>query len=181
MTLMSNLDLRCRKPVLWLTMTALFMGMNVVMSAMGLSIPVPGGHLYLNDMVIGTAALMMDPLSAFCVGGVGAFLGDLLSGYTEAMLTSLVSHGLQAVAIAVLARKLPGKKPLRYGLALAVGAVIMVIGYTLGRAFIYRTPEYAWLKLPFEILQAGVGAVVAWLLCVPLGLEQRFHKAIKSS
>lgn len=176
---MSNLDLRRRKPVLWLTMTALFMAMEIVLSMTALSIPVPGGHLYLNDMVIGTAALLMDPLAAFCVGGIGAFLGDLLSGYTEAMLTSLVSHGLQAIAIAVLARKLPGKKPLRYGLSLAAGAVIMVIGYTLGRAFIYRTPEYAWLKLPFECLQAGIGAVVAWLLCVPLGLEARFHSVMK--
>lgn len=176
---MSNLSLRRRKPVLWLTMTALFMGMEIVLSMTALSIPVPGGHLYLNDMVIGTAALLMDPLSAFCVGGVGAFLGDLLSGYTEAMLTSLVSHGLQAVVIAALAHSLPGKKPLRYGLSLAVGAVIMVTGYSLGRAFIYRTPEYALLKLPFEFLQAGVGAVIAWLLCVPLGLEQRFHNAIK--
>lgn len=176
---MTNLDLRRRKPVLWLTMTALFMGMEIVLSTTALSIPVPGGHLYLNDMVIGTAALLMDPLAGFCVGGVGAFLGDLLSGYTEAMLTSLVSHGLQGIVIALLARKLPGKKPLRYGAALAAGAVIMVVGYTLGRAYIYRTPEYAWLKLPFEFLQAGVGAAIAWVLCVPLKLEARFHSAIK--
>ena len=40
-----------------------------------------------------------------------------------------------------------------------LGALIMVIGYTLGRAFIYSTPEYAILKLPFQFLQAGVGAV----------------------
>lgn len=174
-----SLDLRRRKPVLWLTTTALFMGMEIVLSMTALSIPVPGGHLYLNDMVIGTAALLMDPLAAFCVGGIGAFLGDLLSGYTEAMLTSLVSHGLQAVAVAVLSRRLPMKKPLRYALAIGFGAIIMVTGYTLGRAFIYRTPEYAWLKLPFQCLQAGVGGVIAWLLCVPLGLEARFHSIIK--
>lgn len=176
---MTNLNLRRRRPVLWLTMTALFMGMEIVLSMTALSIPVPGGHLYLNDMVIGTAALLMDPLAAFCVGGIGAFLGDLLSGYTEAMLTSLVSHGLQAVAIATLARCLPLKKNLRCALSLAAGAVIMVAGYTLGRAFIYRTPEYALLKLPFQCLQAGTGAVIAWLLCIPLGLEARFHSAIK--
>lgn len=172
-------NLRRRKPVLWLTMTALFMGMEIVLSMTALSIPVPGGHLYLNDMVIDTAALLMDPLSAFMVGGVGAFLGDLLSGYTEAMLTSLVSHGLQAVAISCLSRKLRWRKPVTSALALTVGASIMVVGYSLGRAFLYRTPEYALLKLPFECLQAGVGAVIAWILCCPLGLDKRFYAAIK--
>lgn len=71
-------DLRRRKPVLWLTMTALFMAMVVVLSMSALSIPVPGGHLYFNDVVIDTAAMLMDPLSAFIACGVGAFLGDLL-------------------------------------------------------------------------------------------------------
>lgn len=57
-------NLRRRKPVLWLTMTALFMAMVVVLSMSALSIPVPGGHLYFNDVVIDTAAMLMDPLSA---------------------------------------------------------------------------------------------------------------------
>ena len=56
-----------KKPVLWLTMTAVLMAMNVVLSSF--SIPVPGGHLYLNDVVIRTAAILLDPLGAFSVGG----------------------------------------------------------------------------------------------------------------
>ena len=63
-------DLRRRKPVLWLTMTALFMAMVVVLSMSALSIPVPGGHLYFNDVVIDTAAMLMDPLSAFIAAWV---------------------------------------------------------------------------------------------------------------
>ena len=87
-------DLRRRKPVLWLTMTALFMAMVVVLSMSALSIPVPGGHLYFNDVVIDTAAMLMDPLSAFIACGVGAFLGDLLF-YPAPMFVSLITHGLQ--------------------------------------------------------------------------------------
>ncbi|MDD7220771.1 MAG: ECF transporter S component, partial [Eubacteriales bacterium] len=55
-------ELRKQHPTKWLTMTALLMAMNVVMSSF--SIPVPGGHLYLNDMVICTAAILLDPLGA---------------------------------------------------------------------------------------------------------------------
>ena len=56
-----------KKSVLWLTMTAVLMAMNVVLSSY--SIPVPGGHLYLNDIVIRTAAIPLDPPDAFSVGG----------------------------------------------------------------------------------------------------------------
>ena len=38
--------------------TALFMALNIMMSSFGL--PVPGGHLYLNDVIICTAAILLD-------------------------------------------------------------------------------------------------------------------------
>ena len=59
-----------------LTTTALLMAMNVALSSFG--VPVPGGHLYLNDIVICLAAILLNPFEAFIVGGVGAFLGDFL-------------------------------------------------------------------------------------------------------
>lgn len=68
---------------------ALFTALNIVMSSSICSIPVPGGHLYLNDIVICLAALVLDPLSAFIVGGVGAFFGDMLF-YPAPMFVSLV-------------------------------------------------------------------------------------------
>ncbi len=145
--------LRRRKPVLWLTMTALFMAMVVVLSMSALSIPVPGGHLYFNDVVIDTAAMLMDPLSAFIACGVGAFLGDLLF-YPAPMFVSLITHGLQALVISLLCRKLRMKQPLACAIAVLAGAIVMVVGYTLGRAFVYSTPEYAIMKLPFLLAEA---------------------------
>lgn len=166
---------RNHKMVLWICVTGLFMALNVFMSSF--SIPVPGGHLYLNDVVIDTAALLMDPFSAFLVGGVGAFLGDLFF-YPTPMFVSLVTHGLQAVAISLLSQKLLKKEQKLASVpALAVGAVIMVAGYTFGRAYIYGTPEAAMLKLPYQILQAAVGAVCAWLLVWKCGLKKLYQKS----
>ena len=68
--------MKIENKVKWLTFTALFMSMNIVLSSF--SIPVPGGHLYLNDVIICTAAILLDPLGAFIVGGVGAFFGDMI-------------------------------------------------------------------------------------------------------
>lgn len=168
-----------RGSVIWLTITALFMGMNILMSMSIFSVPVPGGHLYFCDAVINTAAVLLDPVAAFLVGGVGSFLGDFFF-YPAPMFVSLVTHGLQAMAVSWLSRRLlTGKPVVSSSLAVTAGSVIMVIGYTLGRAYVYSTPEYAVLKLPFEILQAGVGAVVAILLLYPLGLRKTFHRIIR--
>ena len=166
-----------KRNTVWLCTTAMFMALNVAMSSFG--VPVPGGHLYMNDIIICTAAIILDPFAAFMVGGVGAFLGDLFF-YPLPMFVSLVTHGLQAVVISVFSHYVMKDHPvLASGIGVTVGAVIMVVGYSLGRAFIYSTPEYALLKLPYQILQAAVGAVVGMILCWKCGIKDLYHKVIR--
>ncbi len=165
-----------RGSVRWLTMTALFMGMNIVLSMSVFSVPVPGGHLYFNDVIIDSAAMLLDPIAAFAVGGIGSFLGDMLF-YPAPMFVSLVTHGLQAVVISLISHRLTRFKPiLSSSLAVSVGAVIMVAGYTFGRAYIYATPTTAVTKLPFQILQAVVGAVLSIILLYPMRLKSTFER-----
>ena len=161
-----------------LTVTAVLMAMNIIMSISALSIPVPGGHMYLNDVIIVTAAVLLEPFYAFLVGGVGAFIGDMLF-YPAPMFVSLVSHGLQAVVISLFAHHVLKKHPaVAAGIGVTLGGIIMVIGYSLGRAYIYATPEYAWIKLPYEILQAALGAVLGMLLCFRGGLRKLYEKML---
>lgn len=171
-------NLRKRNPVLWMCVTAMLTAVNIVLSMSIFSIPVPGGHLYLNDMIIDTAALLLDPFGAFVVGGVGAFLGDFFF-YPAPMFVSLVTHGLQAVVISLCCAKLSDRKRVSGTIGLVLGALIMVAGYTVGRAYVYSTPEYAIVKLPFEIMQAGIGVVVAWVLCFGLKLADKLEKAMQ--
>ncbi len=150
---------------------AVFMAMNVALSSFG--VPVPGGKIYLNDVIICFASLILDPISAFIVGGVGAFLGDAIF-YPTPMFVSLVTHGLQGAAISLIAggykKELP--KLWRAIVGVTVGAIIMVGGYTIGKIFFYSTLEYAIMKLPFEILQASVGAVLGTLLLFATPLKR---------
>ena len=162
-----------RSKTLKLCIAAILMALNIVMSSF--SIPVPGGHFYLNDIVICTSAILLDPFYAFMVGGGGAFLGDFFF-YPVAMFVSLFTHGLQAIVISLFSHRILKNHPvLASGLGVFIGAVIMVVGYSLGRAFIYSTPEYAILKLPYQILQAVVGAVVAMILCWKFGLKKLYE------
>lgn len=167
-----------RKSLFKLTITALLLACNVALSSFGLT--VPGGHLYLNDIVIVIAGVLLDPLSAFIASGIGAFIGDLIF-YPTPMFVSLAVHGLQAVVISLFAHNPSAKnQKLSTIVGIILGAIIMVVGYSLGRAFIYSTKEYAILKLPFQILQASVGAVVGYLLCYPFKLREVFLKLNKN-
>ena len=167
-------SLRTVRPIKWLTVTAMLMALNIAMSSFG--IPVPGGHLYLNDAIICTAAILLDPLGAFVVGGVGAFLGDFFF-YPAPMFVSLVTHGLQAVVVSLCAHKLMKDHRGRAALVgVILGVVINVVGYSIGRAFVYATPEAAMLKFPFQVFQAAFGAVVSMLLCFKAGLLSFWDK-----
>ena len=175
-----------RNQTLRLTMTGMFMAMTVILSLSIFSIPVPGGHLYFCDTVINVAAILLDPVSAFVldplyallVGGVGAFIGDMLF-YPPPMFVSLVTHGLQAVVVSLISHRiLKRRQALASGIGVIVGAIIMVIGYTLGRAYVYSTLEYSLIKLPFEIVQAGFGAVFSMVICYPLRLRELYFKVV---
>ena len=54
----------------------------------------------------------------------------------------------------------------------------MVAGYTFGKAFIYSTPEYAIMKLPYEFAQGILGAVFGMLLVYRCGLKKLFNRII---
>ena len=167
-----------RNSTLRITITALFMALNIVLSMSIFSIPVPGGHLYLCDVIICLASILLNPLEAFVVGGIGSFIGDFLF-YPAPMFVSLATHGLQAIVISLFSHSVLKHKPrLSSGIGCLLGGVIMVIGYSLGRAYVYATLEYAIIKLPFEILQAVVGIIVGMLLCWKCGIHKLFVKTI---
>ena len=163
-----------RSITLRITITAMFTALNIIMSSFG--VPVPGGHLYLCDVVICLAAILLNPAEAFIVGGIGSFFGDMIF-YPTPMFVSLVTHGLQAVVISIFSHYVLKNHPkIASGIGVTIGAVIMVVGYTLGKTFIYSTFEYAMIKLPYEIAQGTVGAVFAMILCWKCEIHKVFNK-----
>ena len=126
-----------------LTVTAMFLAMNIIMSSSMLSVPVPGGHIYLNNAIITIASILLNPLCA---------------------------------------RKLFRGSKLNAGAVIGVilGIVINTVGYSLGRAFIYSTPEYAVMKLPYQILEDVVGSVLGYVLCFACGIKKLFEREFGS-
>ncbi len=178
-------NLRKKQPILWLTVCALLMAMNIVMSMSVLSLPVPGGHLYFNDVIIDTAALMLDPLGAFLVGGVGALLGDAFF-YPAPMFVSLITHGLQAVAISLCSHLVTERRKKTKAVAdtigVTLGVVILCVGYTIGRTYFYgaKSWQVAMVKLPYEFLQGLIGAVVSMVLIHGVHLDERLLRVTRT-
>ena len=173
---MDNLMKKRQISTINITMTALFMAITIALSSFG--IPVPGGHLYLCDVSICLASILLNPFYAFVVGGIGSFLGDFIF-YPTPMFVSLATHGLQAVVISLISHyAFKHNQKLASGIGVTVGAVIMVVGYTLGKTFVYANFEIAMVKLPYEIAQALLGAVGSVLLCFHGGLIGTFHRIL---
>ena len=61
-----------------------------------------------------------------------------------------------------------------------LGIVINTVGYSLGRAFIYSTPEYAVMKLPYQILEDVVGSVLGYVLSFACGIKKLFEREFGS-
>lgn len=164
--------------ILRMTTGGLFMALIIVLSSFGIT--VPGGHLYLVDAAVVTASLLLDPVDAMLVCGIGAFLGDAIF-YPAPMFVSMVVHGLQGYVISWVSRNTFKDRPfLGALLASFLGCIILVAGYTLGKIYIYSTFEYAMIKLPYEIAQGVIGMVCGLTLVYGLHLGKLYRSMTAS-
>lgn len=120
-------------------------------------IPIPAGYLNLGDAGVFLVAMLLPAGYAALCAGVGSMLADLI-GFPLYAPVTLIVKGLTALAFALMWRKLPGK--LRYLAFLAV--LIVPLGYFLFELVVFK--NYAWADLPLNLLQAAVGAGLAWTL-----------------
>ncbi|MBM7641992.1 ECF transporter S component [Streptococcus loxodontisalivarius] len=164
-----------------LSISAIFMALVIILSASIFSIPVPGGHFYFNTILIFLVAMIFPATEAVIIAGVGSFFGDFFF-YPAPMFVTLITHSLQVLVIALLLKNKelrPDLNRLKVVSILALGAVIDLIGYFLGRSFVYATPEYALLKLPFDSLGVLLGIAGAYLLYFHTGFLKEFKKVWK--
>jgi uncharacterized membrane protein len=120
-------------------------------------IPIPAGYLNLGDAGVFLAAMLLPAGVAALSAGVGSALADLIGFPLYAPVTFAVK-GLTVLAFGLLWRKLPGK--LRYLAFLSV--LIVPLGYFLFELVVYA--NFAWADLPLNLLQAAVGAGLAFAL-----------------
>ena len=135
---------------------AILIALNVIISKI-LLIPTPGGFITVMDGLVFTAASLFGKKEGAIVGGLSGFLLDIVSGYPQWMLFSLVIHGTQGYLSASTK-----SRTLNYLLATS----LMVIGYGLANMFFYGPGGFLPSLLP-NLLQNISGIIIATAL-VPI-------------
>lgn len=144
--------------VLLLAIAAIMIAVTTVFTML-VRIPIPATNGYVNFSDVATcfAGLAFGPVIGFLAGGVGAALADLLGGYAQFAVLTLLAHGLQGALIGWLGR---GKNLHGIIVAWAAGAVAMIGLYFLGEGLVLTGWGPALAEVPFNLLQNIVGGLV---------------------
>ena len=120
-------------------------------------IPATQGYFNLSDVAIYFTAFSFGPWAGLVAGGVGAALADLLGGYPQWAILTLLAHGLEGMVAGALARD---RGFLGLVVAWAAGAIVMMALYFLGEGLVLTGWGPALTELPVNLLQNVVGGVV---------------------
>lgn len=139
-----------------LTLIAILTALTITLGNI-FRLPTPTGMVTLLDAGIFFTAFYLGKKEGALVGGLSGFLIDLIAGYPQWMIASLINHGLQGYFAGF-------KGKLRwFGLLLA--SVSMVGGYFIFSGFMNGWGA-ALADIPHNIMQNLVGAVLGYVLYV---------------
>jgi len=127
------------------------------------------GYYHLGDAAVYFTALSFGPFTALIAGGVGTALADLFSPFAQWAPFSLAIHGLQGLAVGLIAGKTGDSRVpvLRWILAFAAGTILLCGGY-LAAGTLLTGFGAALAELPGNLGQSVVGIVCAVLLTPPI-------------
>lgn len=141
-----------------MTKLALMVALTVTLSILFI-IPIPAtkGFVTLCEVGIYASALLFGPSGGFLVGAMSGGLIDLISGYPEWAIFSIIIHGVQGFVLGYLYHKFPNKKGLTIGFLFA--SLFMIVGYALATALLFGWPA-GLASLPGNGIQNIFGIVV---------------------
>lgn len=141
-----------------LTKLAMMTALTVTLSLLFI-IPIPAtkGFVTLCEVGIYASALLFGPSGGFLVGALSGGLIDMISGYPEWAIFSIIIHGLQGFILGYLYNKYPSKRSLAIGFLLA--SVFMIAGYAFATALLFGWPA-GLASIPGNSIQNIFGIAV---------------------
>lgn len=153
----------------FLTITALFIALTYVFTAfinVRLPIAANGGLIHLGNVPLFLCAIIFGKRSGAIAGGVGMGLFDLLSGWTAWAPFTFIVVALMGYAVGAITDKHHG---LGFNaLAIAVAAIIKVVGYYIAEGIIYGNWIAPATSIPGNLVQVGVAAAIVLIIAEPL-------------
>ena len=91
-----------------ITFTAILTAFTALLSSFG--VPLGFATIYLCDIAVCVAGIVLNPILAVIAGGFGTFIGDLIF-YPKAMFVTLIIRTVQVLIISVFSHYILKKKP----------------------------------------------------------------------
>ena len=129
----------------------------VCLSTMFLQFPIPLGYAHLGNCFILISGVFFGPVTGLLAGGIGSALSDLLTGYAQWIIPTLIIKGIMGFVIGYIAN--------RTGLAASiVGIIIMVVGYFIGGSILYGSIYTGATQIPGLVMEGIVGIVLFYVI-----------------
>ncbi|HWS28898.1 MAG TPA: ECF transporter S component [Clostridia bacterium] len=158
-----------------LVLCGLLTGIVTVLTLIVIPMPISNGYVNLGDAGVFLAANMVGGVWGMLCAGIGSALADLILGYAVyAPATFLIKAAAAGISMLLYKRL---KKGYRF-LALLIGSLAVPAGYFLFEgAFVLDSFAAAVVNLPFNALQALLGAVLGFAL---LNVAERVYPENRS-
>ncbi len=126
-------------------------------------VPIPLGYAHLGNGFIFIAAFLLSNPEGMIVAGVGSALADLLGGYTEWILPTLIIKCAMGYALSLGFHHKEERVKIisvRTAVSLVIGSVIMVFGYFVAGSILYGNIVTGAAQIPGLVAEDIVGVVV---------------------
>lgn len=149
--------------------TAAALAALTCIATMVIPIPSPtGGYIHPGDAFVLLSGIILGPIYGSLAAGIGSMFADILLGYTQFAVATLIIKGLAAL-IGGLAYKHVKIKPVV--IAGILGGIVVTLGYLIFESFIMGNGLAATIVgVPSNIVQNIFGIVLSSLL-LPLLLK----------
>ncbi len=145
--------------------TALMMAITFIMITI-IRIPIPKGYIHFGDAAVFLSAYILGPGYGIVAAGIGASAADYFSGFSIYVIPTFIA---KSVMVVIAGNLLKGNTTRKKQLAtMAAASIIMAFIYYIAECLIYGNILSPIVDIPFNLLQAAVGIVIAILLFNPL-------------
>ena len=139
----------------------------VCLSTMFLQFPIPLGYAHLGNCFILISGVFFGPVTGLLAGGVGSALADLLTGYSQWIIPTLIIKGIMGFAIGYIANR-SGRTidmfKIRTAIAGIAGIIIMVVGYFIGGSILYGSIYTGATQIPGLVMEGIVGIILFYIV-----------------
>lgn len=139
----------------------------VCVGTMVIQIPIPLGYMHLGNCCILLISIYFGNVTGMLAGGVGSCMADLLSGYPQWILPTLIIKGIMGLVIALIGYKKDGEAHImrvRVAVGAVAGIAVMIAGYTFAGCFLYGSVAAGFAQIPGLSVEGVIGIVLFYVI-----------------